>query len=139
MAETTGSKVLVIDDEPEIGELIRLILDWGRTDEVKSALGGRQGLIAAEQDPPDLIILDIMLPDLDGYEVYQRLRKIPALHNVPILFQSAKSPQIVYPKAQQLGAIGYILLPYTPQELLAARDAALMGKPYYPPLPEEPD
>ncbi|MFQ6102353.1 MAG: response regulator transcription factor, partial [Anaerolineae bacterium] len=71
--EAKGCKVLVIDDEPEMGELIKLVLGRGRNDEVKCAVGGRQGLVVAEQDPQDLIILDIMMPDIHGYEVYERL------------------------------------------------------------------
>ena len=139
MNETKGYKVLVIGAEPEMGELIEFILARGRNDEVKFALGGREGLAVAEQEPPDLIILDVMMPDLNGWEVYRRLRMVPALQNVPVLFQSPMSPEMVYPEAQRLGAVGFVRQPYGPQELLAARDAALRGDTYYPPLPEEPE
>ncbi|MDY6875247.1 MAG: response regulator [Chloroflexota bacterium] len=139
MNETKGHRVLVIGSEPEIGELIEFILGRGRNDEVKFALGGRKGLAVAEQEPPDLIFLDVMMPDLDGWEVYRRLRMVSALQNVPVLFQSPRSPEMVYPEAQRLGAAGFVRPPYGPQELLAARDAALRGDTYYPPLPEEPE
>lgn len=139
MNETKGYKVLVIGAEPEIGELIEFILARGRNDEVKFALGGREGLVVAEQEPPDLIILDVMMLDLNGWEVYRRLRMVSALQNVPVLFQSPRSPEMVYPEAQRLGAVGFVRQPYSPQELLAARDAALRGDTYYPPLPEEPE
>jgi DNA-binding response OmpR family regulator len=133
MNETKSCKVLIIGAEPEIGKLIELVLARGRNDEVKFALGGREGLAVAEQEPPDLICLDMMMPDLDGSEVYRRLRMVPALQNVPVLFQSPRSPEMVYPEAQRLGAAGYVRQPYSPQELLAARDTALRGDTYYPP------
>lgn len=137
MNETKGYRVLVIGSEPETGKLIELILARGRNDKVKFTLGGREGLAVAEQEPPDLIILDVMMLDLNGWEVYRRLRMIPALQNVPVLFQSPMSPETAYPEAQRLGAAGYVRQPYSPQELLAARDAALRGDTYYPPLPKE--
>jgi CheY-like chemotaxis protein len=131
------AKVLVIDDEPELERLIKLILGHYRDDEVLFAPGGRHGLIVAERECPDLIILDIMMPDLDGWEVYQRLKAIPDLQATPIIFQAAISPKRVYPKAQRVGAMGYVCEPYAPKDLLAARDAALQGDTYYPPLPED--
>ena len=139
MNETKGYKVLVIGSEPEMGMLIEFILARGRNDEVKFALGGREGLVVAEQEPPDLIILDLMMPDLNGWEVYRLLRMVPALQNVPLLFQSPRSPEMVCPEAERLGAVGFVRQPYGPQALLAARDAALRGGTYYPPLPEEPE
>jgi len=139
MNETKGYKVLVIGAEPEMGELIEFILARGRNDEVKFALGGREGLAVAEQEPPDLIFLDMMMLDLSGWEVYRRLRMVSALQNIPVLFQSPRSPEMVYPEAQRIGAAGYFHQPFSPQELFAARDAALRGDTYYPPLPEEPE
>jgi CheY-like chemotaxis protein len=138
MSETTGRRVLVIDDDPEWIDLIKLMLTRSRNDQVIAACGGQEGLVKAEQDPPDLIILDLMMPGLTGYEVYERLRAIPGLQHIPVLFQSAKPRWIVYPEAQRLGAAGYLREPYRPQDLFAARDAALKGETYYPPLPEEP-
>jgi len=133
MDETKGYKVLVIDPE---WQLIEAYLAHYLNDEVRVALDGREGLTAAEQDPPDLIILGLVLPDLHGYEVYRRLRMIPALQHVPVLFQSADTQRRVYPEAQRLGAAGYLRKPYRlPEELLAARDAALRGDTYYPTLP----
>jgi len=86
MSETTGRRVLVIDDEPEWIDLIKLMLARSRNDQVIAACGGQEGLMKAEQDPPDLIILDIMMPELDGWEVYARLKVIPSLASIPVLF-----------------------------------------------------
>ncbi len=134
MSETTGRRVLVIDDEPELIDLIRLMLTRSRNDQVIAACGGQEGLVKAEQDPPDLIILDIMMPEPDGWQVYARLKAIPTLANTPVLFQAAMASSHAYPLVKQAGAQGYLCLPYMLQDLLAARDAALNGETYYPPL-----
>jgi CheY-like chemotaxis protein len=134
MSETTGRRVLVISYEPELVELVKLILTRSRNDQVIAACGGQEGLVKAEQDPPDLIILGIMMHELDGWEVYARLKAIPSLANIPVLFQAAMASSHAYPLMMQAGAQGYLCLPYYPQDLLAARDAALNGETYYPPL-----
>ena len=133
-----GCRALVIDDEPEMINLISLILSERRADEVIGAVGGYEGVTAAQANVPlDLVILDIMMPDLDGFEVYPRIRLIPGLEQVPILFIAAKSSDTVYPEAQCIGATGYVVEPFSPDDLLTARDAALRGETYYPPLDEK--
>jgi DNA-binding response OmpR family regulator len=127
-----GRRVLVIDDKPGIGDLIQTILGRGRNDEVRYANGGRRGLTAAKQDPPDLIILNTTLPDSSGLRVYRQLRAMPILEQTPVLFQTAWDPARSHPEAQRLGAAGCLTLPIGPHELLAARDAALEGETYYP-------
>jgi DNA-binding response OmpR family regulator len=127
-----GHCVLVIDDKPDVGDVIQVVLGRGRNDRVRFAHSGRRGVAAAEQDPPDLIIIDITLSELDGSEVYQRIRAVPALEHVPVLVQTAWDQGRSYPEAQRLGAAGCLTLPIGPQELLAARDAALEGRAYYP-------
>jgi DNA-binding response OmpR family regulator len=127
-----GCQVLVIDDKPGIGDMAQLVLGRGRNDRVRYANGGRKGVVAAEHDPPRLIILNIAISGLDGVEVYQRIRAVPALAHTPVLFQVAWAPERSYPAAQEVGAAGCLTLPYSPQELLAARDAALRGEMYYP-------
>jgi CheY-like chemotaxis protein len=129
-----GCKVLLVDDEPELLELIQFILRHRRDDSVRYVNSGQRGLMVAEQDPPDLIILDIMMPDIDGFEVCRQLKGMPALWNVPVLFQTARTAADVIPEAKRLGAAGCINEPYGPQELLAARDAVLRGETYYPPF-----
>ena len=132
-----GVKVLVIDDEPDSIKLVGLVLHRHRGDEVVGADGGLAGIAKAQEVMPELIVLDLMMPVLDGYQVYSRLRSLPGLESTPILFVGAREPELVYPPAQSLGAMGYLYEPYGPQQLLAARDAALSGNLYYPP-PEHP-
>ena len=130
-----GCKVLVIDDMREMEEMMALLLAHQRDDQVTYARGGLEGLAIAEQHPPELIILDLMMPDLPGYEVFRRLRANPALQNVPVLLLTVVPPQMVYSKAQQLGIAGYMCKPFEFETLLAARDALLRGETYYPSLP----
>ena len=128
-----GCKVLIIDKEAAMGDLLEYILRR-RGDQVRTAPDEHKGLVLAEQDPPDLILLDSeFLHD----EVYQQFKRLPALQNVPILFLNPRPPYAVYQQARRLGAAGYLCKPFQVQDLLAARDAVLRGKTYYPPLPEE--
>ena len=134
---STSRKVLVLDDEPEIIGLIKLILHEKYDDDVIGAVGGNEGLAKAQEHQPDLIILDIMMPSPDGYEVCKRLKAIPEFQNVPIVFIAAKPAKDVYPMAQSLGAVGYVQEPFGPQDLFAACNAALSGNTYYPPFSKE--
>ncbi len=120
-----GCKVLVVDDNPSMGELVHMILGLERNDEVRYANSGPRGLTAARQYPPDLIILDVMMPGWDGFETYRQLRLTSGLEEVPVIFQTAYTR--AYQSAQNLGAAGCLLAPYGSEELLAARDAAVRG------------
>ena len=127
-------KVLVIDDMREMEEMMGLLLSHERDDRVTFAHGGLEGVALAEQQPPELIILDLMMPDLPGYQVFQRLRSMPALQNVPVLLLTVVPPQMVYEEAKRLGIAGYVCKPFEFPTLLAARDALLRGETYYPTL-----
>jgi len=73
-----------------------------------------------------------MMPESDGWQVYARLKVILSLANIPVLFQAAMASSHAYPLVKQAGAQEYLCLPCHPQDLLAARDAALKGEMYYP-------
>jgi len=135
MESSPSRRVLVIDDMREMEEMMGLLLAHERDDKVTYAHGGLEGLASAEQHPPELIILDLMMPDLPGYDVFRRLQANPALRNVPVLLLTVVPPQMVYPEAQRLGIAGYICKPFEFEELLAARDALLRGETYFPSLP----
>src|SRR5437016_3300122 len=81
-----AARLLVVDDEPNIRELLSVSLRFSGFD-VTAAATGRDALDAAERDPPDLVVLDVMLPDLDGFQVARRLREA---RQVPILFLTAR-------------------------------------------------
>jgi CheY-like chemotaxis protein len=130
VGDEEGSRVLVIDDNPAMGEIVHMILGRGRNDEVRYANSGPKGLAAARQNPPDLIISDIMMPGWDGFQTYHQIKMTSGLEQVPVLFQTAYAR--AYQTAQNLGASGCLMSPYKSQDLLDARDAALRGDTYYP-------
>lgn len=123
-------RAVVIDDEPELGGFTRYVLERARGDEVRYFEGGPAGLAGIEADPPDLIILDLIMPEMDGKAVFRQLQANPALRAIPVVFQTARFD--FSPEAQQLGAYACLLEPYGPRELLNARDAALRGEKYFP-------
>lgn len=132
MEQKEKCRVLVIDDVPEIQEILTRLLGYERGDEVIYARGGLEGLELAAQNPPQLIILDLMMPDLHGYQVFERLKAMPGLGNIPVLLLTVLPPQLVYPEAQRLGISGYVCKPFEFQELLLARDMVLRGETYFP-------
>jgi DNA-binding response OmpR family regulator len=112
--------------------MIRLLLTYERNDQVRFASNGNMGLAVAEQDPPDLIILDVMMPQINGYEVCRQLKDTPALRDIPVLFLTVVPPRMGYEETQRLGGAGYLCKPYKINEILEARDAVLRGETYYP-------
>jgi len=132
MDKPRNCQVLVIDDMPEMEEMLRLFLAYERDDCVTYARGGLKGLEMAEHNPPQLIILDLMMPDLHGYEVFKRLKAMPKLSSVPVLLLTVLPAQLVYPEAQRLGISGYVCKPFEFEELLLARDTVLRGGKYFP-------
>ena len=116
-------RILVIDDAPDVVESVRLgfTLQW-REVEVLGAGAGEQGLDLVEQQKPDLVLLDIGLPDLDGYEV---LRQIRAFSDVPVVMLTARDDTLDLVKGLELGADDYVTKPFNHLELLARVKAVL--------------
>ena len=110
-------KILVVDDEPHIVNLVRLTLSGERYD-VYSAYSGKEAIQLAKQIDPDLIILDIMMPNMDGYQVCEELRKDKKTVNTPIMILSAKSQLVDKFKSINVGADDYIVKPFDPEELM---------------------
>ena len=116
-----GEKILIIDDEYEIIEFVQFYLQKENY-EVISAQSGKEGLEKARIEKPSLIILDIMLPDVDGVELCLQLRRES---NVPILFLSCKSEDIDKAFALSAGGDDYVTKPFSPIELVARVKAHL--------------
>ncbi len=114
-------KILVVDDEPNIIELARLYLTREGY-EVESAATGNEALSKQAAGNPDLIVLDLMLPDIDGYEVCRRVR---AKSDVPILMLTARIEDVDKIVGLELGADDYLTKPYNPRELVARVRAIL--------------
>lgn len=115
------AKILVVDDEPHMVKLVEANLRAAGY-EVVSAVDGRTALAAAERELPDLIILDIMLPGIDGYEVCRRIREYSA---VPILMLTARSSEIDLVRGFDVGADDYLEKPFSVNELLVRVRAVL--------------
>lgn len=115
------SKILVVDDEPAIVELAQLYLQQEDFETV-TATDGIQALVQVKKTHPDLIILDLMLPGLDGWEVCKRLR---AETDLPIIMLTARSDDVDKIVGLELGADDYITKPFNPRELVARVKAIL--------------
>lgn len=117
-----GTKILVVDDDPDMVEATSLILKSKRYD-VIAAYGGIEGLEKAKAEKPDLIVLDVMMPDKDGYTVCKELKADPALCDIPVLLLTAVVSHISTTRySHQMGmeteADDYIDKPVEPEELV---------------------
>jgi DNA-binding NtrC family response regulator len=114
----TEARILIVDDTPTN---VRLLADLLAVNgfAVLTADSGREGLARAAADCPDLILLDIMMPDLDGFTVCERLKANPALQDVPVIFLTALYETLDKVRAFSLGAVDYLTKPFEPRELLA--------------------
>jgi CheY-like chemotaxis protein len=113
------TKVLVVEDENLIRESILEILNT-RGFTAIGAEDGPRGLQLAKEFVPDLILCDIRMPGLDGYEVLTALRQDPLTANIPLIFITAETIQTVVSKGEGLGANGYLNKPFTTAKLLEA-------------------
>lgn len=117
-------KVLVIEDNYEVRENIAEILELSNY-KVFSAQNGKEGVASALQEKPDLIVCDIMMPELDGYGVLHSLSKHKETSAIPFIFLTAKSEKGDFRKGMELGADDYITKPFDGTELLNAIEARL--------------
>jgi two-component system phosphate regulon response regulator PhoB len=117
-------RILIVDDEPDLLELVRFNLSQAGFD-VDTATGGQEGIDKARRHRPDLVVLDLMLPDVPGTEVCRRLRTDPELGAVPILMLTARSEEIDRVVGLELGADDYVTKPFSPRELVLRARAIL--------------
>src|SRR6266581_697939 len=121
-------KILVVDDEPDAVELIDFNLK-AASFEVVTAADGNEALKKARSSLPDLIVLDLMLPEVDGLEVCKILRRDPATAAIPIIMVTAKAGEIDRVLGLEVGADDYITKPFSPRELvLRVKKILLRGK-----------
>jgi DNA-binding response OmpR family regulator len=110
-------RILCIEDHPEMIELIRLILGR-RGYQVEGAVGGREGLEAIERNPPDLVLLDLMMPDVDGWEVYRQLKARAEFKAIPVIMVTAKAQEIDRVLGLHIAGVDdYIIKPFGPKQL----------------------
>ena len=110
------SKILVVDDTPENIQVLMGTLKDAYA--IVAAINGEKALkLAAADPPPDLILLDIMMPGMDGFEVCQRLKAEPGTRDIPVIFLSALDDTVNKVKGFSLGAVDYISKPFQPEEV----------------------
>ncbi|MEP0804134.1 MAG: response regulator [Chloroflexota bacterium] len=120
--------ILCVEDEPEMIDLIRLILGR-RGFEVKGANGGIEGLKMIREEKPDLVLLDLMMPDMDGWEVYQQIKADEKTRGIPVIVVTAKAQSIDRVLGLHIAKVDdYIAKPFQPQELLASVERVLQKK-----------
>ena len=120
MSDKDGKFILCIEDEPEMIDLIRLILER-RGFKVEGAAGGMDGIRKVRELHPDLVLLDLMMPDLDGWEVYQQMKADENSRNIPVIVVTAKAQSIDKVLGLHIAKVDdYISKPFSPQDLLAS-------------------
>ncbi len=113
-----NERILIVDDDPDILQFVRMNLELeGFT--VQTADGGQEALETARNTPPDLVLLDIMMPEMDGLTVLRRLRTMPATMNVAVILLTAKALAEDRVKGLDLGADDYVTKPFDLEELVA--------------------
>ncbi len=111
-------KVVCVEDEPEMIDLFELILSR-KGYEVVGAVGGVEGLAIIREQKPDLILLDLMMPDIDGWEVYQQLKADAETRNIPVIVVTAKAQNIDKVLGLHIAKVDdYISKPFAPEQLL---------------------
>ena len=129
--EKATKKILIIDDEPDIRRAVSLTINLQEpTWDVLTASGGEEGLIALDQHSPDVVLLDLQMPDLHGFDVLKRIR---SFSEVPVIILTVQNDELDKVRGLQLGADDYIVKPFGHLELMARlrsvlrRAACLMG------------
>ncbi|MEW5807071.1 MAG: response regulator transcription factor, partial [Acidobacteriota bacterium] len=121
------ARILVVDDEKDIVELVKYNLEKEGL-QVSTASNGFDALNVIHKSTPDLILLDIMMPQLDGLEVCRRLKKDDSLRDIPIIFLTAKSEEVDKVLGLEMGGDDYITKPFSIRELIARVKAVIRRK-----------
>ena len=111
------AKILIADDERDIRDLVAYALRFAGY-EVVATRNGEEAVQAVLQDQPDLILLDVRMPRMTGYEACRQIKAQPGTQDIPIVFLSAKGQEAEVNAGLQLGAVEYIVKPFSPDDLL---------------------
>lgn len=124
----TERHILVVDDEPHIGRIIQMKLERGPY-RVSLASDGRRALEVLRSDEPvDLVLLDIMMPYVSGFDVLQEIRSYPHRENTPVIMLTAKGQVTDRTRAYELGATDFLTKPFSPNKLLGRIDELFAGR-----------
>jgi two-component system response regulator VicR len=118
-------RILCIEDEPEMIDLIRLILER-KGFEVVGAVGGQEGLDAIRREKPVLVLLDLMMPDVDGWEVYRQMKADKELQDIPVIVVTAKAQSIDKVLGLHIAKVDdYVTKPFGPSDLVDSVERVL--------------
>lgn len=123
----TDAKILIVEDEPQINRLIELVLQSDGFYKIKKAFDGKEALELIKSDKPNLILMDVMLPELDGFELCKIIKHDDNLNSIPIIMLTAKKMEEDILKGFENGAIDYISKPFSNKILLARIKAHLLN------------
>lgn len=110
------TKILIAEDERDIRDLVTFSLKFGGFDVVQAS-NGVEAVERAQAELPDLILMDVRMPKMTGYEACKALKAIPAMRHIPVVFLSAKGQESEIQQGVEAGAEEYILKPFAPDEL----------------------
>lgn len=123
-----AKRLVYIEDEQEMIDLVRLILGR-RGHDIIGANGGREGLEAVRTHLPDLVLLDLMMPDMDGWDVYQQMKADESMHDIPVIVVTAKAQSIDKVLGLHIAKVDdYISKPFSPNELVESVEKVLARK-----------
>ena len=127
------SKILIVEDDPDISQLLTITMKKAAF-EVAVSENGYEAIDLIRRQPPDLLILDLMIPGIDGFEVCREIKREPRTANVPVLILTARGEEIDRIIGLELGADDYVVKPFSPRELLLRVRAILRrsGQEYHP-------
>lgn len=129
-SQSNKTRILLIDDEEDFSYLVKLNLEKTGKFTVTTAASGPEGLILAAKEHPDLILLDIIMPELSGGQVAEQLLENPETADIPVLFVTAIASRTEVQSQQgKIGGRRFIAKPVTPEELMAKIDRLFAGKP----------
>ncbi len=118
-------KVLVVEDDQSIQMVLELVFTRMAKCEVLLASNGIEGLAMIQKHKPDVVLLDLMMPGMDGFEVCQRSKADEATRHVPIIFLTAQPQPAAVARAMALGAAGYLVKPFDPIKIIDQVNEAL--------------
>ncbi|OGR90176.1 MAG: hypothetical protein A2992_01465 [Elusimicrobia bacterium RIFCSPLOWO2_01_FULL_59_12] len=118
-------KVLVVEDDRSIQMVLELVLTRMAKCEVALASDGDQGLALIRQFKPDVVLLDLMLPEIDGFEVCKRSKEDASTRHIPIIFLTAQPQPAAIARAMSLGAAAYLIKPFDPATIISQINEAL--------------
>jgi len=113
----TITKVLLVEDDPDIQKVVRMSLKMRGIHDVAVASNGEECLATVAEVKPDVILLDVMMPKLDGYETCRRLKANPETRAIPVIFLTAKAQHFEVKRGLEAGGLGYLIKPFDPMTL----------------------